>query len=84
MTGASFGVTPNYGAKGSFTQFSKGAPWTLQTAEPGGLQQATRWPSPAWATSPTCKKISERVEATLLMNSIDDPDQDLGSNTDGD
>lgn len=82
LTGASFGVTPNYGDKGSFRQSSGTTPWTLQTQYPAGCG-GTAPPVPSWATSPGCKKISERVEATLLQSDIDDPDSNLGSVTDG-
>ena len=83
LTGASFGVTPNYGDKGSFTQTGRPGQWTLQTQYPTGCGGEPAPPVPAWAASPTCKKVSERVEATLLMNDLNDPDADLGSLTDG-
>lgn len=65
ITPGSVGVIPTYGAAGSFRQFSVGAPWELQTANPAGCPAAS--PVPSWASSPTCKRISERVSALLVM-----------------
>lgn len=61
---AGYGTTASYGAPGSMKQSAKSGPWELQVANPGGCGS----PAPAvpsWATSPTCKKISERVLATI-------------------
>jgi hypothetical protein len=66
ITAVSVGVTPSYGAKGGFRQFSSGAPWELETANPPSCSTAAR-PVPAWASSPTCKRITERVSALLVM-----------------
>lgn len=82
LTGASFGVTPNYGAKGSFKQSGKPEQWTLQTQFPAGCSGSPP-PPPPWASSPQCKKISERVYATLRQSDIKDPDVQDGSVLDG-
>jgi len=71
LTGGSFGTTPSYGDTGSFRQFSDGNPWELQTANPAGCGTDPAPAPPSWATSPTCKKVSERVSATLLMAADD-------------
>lgn len=59
------GVTYSYGDRGGFRQFSSGGPWELQTANPGNCPAAS--PVPSWAGSPTCKRIAERVSASLQM-----------------
>lgn len=82
LTGASFGVTPNYGAKGSFKQSGKPSQWTLQTQYPAGCSGAAPAPPP-WASSPQCKKVSDRVYATLRQSDIKDPDAQDGSVRDG-
>ncbi|MBJ7354726.1 MAG: hypothetical protein JHC98_07865 [Thermoleophilaceae bacterium] len=58
------GTTYAFGAKGSFKQSSSNASWELTTQNPANCPAATAVPS--WATSPTCKKISERVGASLI------------------
>lgn len=58
------GTTPSYGDKGSFKQAASNASWDLTVANPSSCPAAP--PVPEWATSPTCKKISERVSATLV------------------
>ena len=58
------GVTPSYGAPGGFRQESRGASWELQVKNPSPCDTE---PPPSWASSPTCKKISERVSAQLQM-----------------
>ncbi len=63
-----FGTTNSYGARSSFRQSAKSGPWELQVANPAGCNSAAA-PVPSWATSPTCKKISERVSATLSGSS---------------
>lgn len=65
LTGGHFGATASYGDTASWRQFSSGAPWELQTANPVGCETPAPAP-PSWATSPTCKKTSERISATLL------------------
>ncbi len=82
LTGASFGVTPNYGAKGSFRQLGKPSQWTLQTQYPAGCSGSAPAPPP-WASSPQCKTISERVYATLRQSDIKEPDAQDGSVLDG-
>lgn len=82
LTGASFGVTPNYGAKGSFVQSGKPDQWTLQSEFPAGCSGEVD-PPPPWASTPQCKKISERVYATLRQSDIKDPDSQDGSVLDG-
>ncbi|MGH2958769.1 MAG: hypothetical protein ACRDKE_04145 [Solirubrobacterales bacterium] len=82
LTGASFGITPNYGAKGSFKQSGKPSQWTLQTQYPAGCTGAAPAPPP-WASSPQCKPISERVYAALRQSDIKDPDAQDGSVLDG-
>lgn len=73
LTPASFGVTPSYGDRKSFRQYSIGAPWTLETQYQAGCDGPAPAP-PDWAVAPTCKAVNERVEASLLQNTIDDPD----------
>lgn len=73
LTPASFGVTPNYGDRRSFQQFSTPGQWTLETQYPAGCGSEPAPPPPAWATSPTCKNIKERVSTALLQNTINDP-----------
>lgn len=73
LTSVSFGVTPSYGDKKSFRQFSTASPWTLETQYPADCS-GTAPPPPAWAVTPQCKRINERVEANLLQNTINDPD----------
>ena len=58
------GTTPSYGDKGSFKQAGSDASWDLTLNNPAGCPAAPAVPE--WATSPTCKKISERVSATLI------------------
>jgi hypothetical protein len=58
-------ATAAYGDRGSFRQFSVSAPWELQTSNPPNCG-VTR-PVPDWASSPTCKRLSERVSASLLQ-----------------
>lgn len=58
------GTTPSYGAKGSFVQSSSNGSWELTTTNPASCGETP--PVPDWATSPTCKKTSERVAATLV------------------
>lgn len=58
------GVTFSYGAKNSFKQSSKNASWELQLTNPPNCPEASKPES--WVVSPTCKKISERVIATLI------------------
>jgi hypothetical protein len=63
------GVTAAYGDRGSFRQFSVSAPWELQTQNPPSCGQ-TR-PVPDWASSPTCRRLSERVAASLQTETDD-------------
>lgn len=58
------GTTYAFGAPGSFKQSSSNASWELTTANPANCPTAPA--VPGWATSPTCKKISERVGASLI------------------
>lgn len=58
------GTTYAFGAKGSFKQNSSNASWELTTKDPAPCSAAP--PAPDWASSPTCKKISERVGAALI------------------
>ncbi|MBI5310169.1 MAG: hypothetical protein HZB14_03930 [Actinobacteria bacterium] len=83
LTGGSYGVTPSYGDRRSFEQFSTPGQWTLETQYPAGCGTDPPGPVPDWATSPTCKSIKERVSASLLQNTLDDPNDptsNLGSN----
>lgn len=73
LTGGSYGVTPSYGDRRSFEQFSTPGQWTLETQYPGGCGSEPAPPVPAWATSPTCKSLKERVSASLSQNTVDDP-----------
>lgn len=73
LTGASFGVTPSYGDKRSFEQFSTPGPWTLESQYPAGCGPDPAPPVPAWATAPTCNGIKERTSAWLAQNTISDP-----------
>lgn len=73
LTAASFGVTPNYGARRSFEQFSTPGQWVLETQYPAGCGSEPAPPPPPWATSPTCTSIKERVSASLSQNTINDP-----------
>lgn len=73
LTAGSYGVTPNYGDRRSFEQFSTAGQWTLETQYPAGCGTEPAPPPPAWATSPTCKRIKERVSASLSQNTINDP-----------
>ena len=61
----SVGVTPSYGDRGSFRQFSSAAPWELQIRNPGSCPAASA--VPPWASSPTCKRIAERVATSFQM-----------------
>lgn len=67
----SYGMTSSYGDKGSFVQAPKSGAWELQTQNPAGCNAAAG-AVPSWATSPTCKKTSERVMASLIQHSVDD------------
>lgn len=58
------GTSYAFGAKGSFKQSSSNASWELTTQNPANCPAATA--VPGWATSPTCKKINERVGAVLV------------------
>lgn len=60
-----YGTTFSYGDKGSLKQSAKSGPWELQVANPTGCSSVAPAP-PAWATSPTCKRINERVVATVV------------------
>jgi len=65
------GASTTFGDVGSFRQRMVSAPWELQTAYPPGADCGPD-PAPApppWATSPTCKPVSERVLASLIPNS---------------
>lgn len=73
LTGASYGTTETFGAKGGFRQLGSPGSWELETKDPPGCDSGAP-PPPAWAVSPTCKRISERVSTALLANDIDDPD----------
>lgn len=80
LTPASFGVTPSYGDRKSFRQYSSASPWTLETQYPAGCEGAGAPPAPpAWAVSPGCKRINERVEASLVQDSVNDPDDPSSS-----
>ncbi len=82
LTAGSFGVTPNYGDRRSFEQFSSPGQWTLESQYPGGCGSDPAPPPPAWAVSPGCKAIKERVSASLSQNTINDPNDptsNLGS-----
>lgn len=83
LTPASFGITPNYGDKGSFRQSGQSSGWTLETQYPAGCGDTPAPPVPSWATAPTCKTTSERLSATLVQSTLSDPDADLGSPGDG-
>jgi hypothetical protein len=63
------GTTYAFGAKGSFKQSDSNASWELTTANPGNCDAAP--PVPDWASSPTCKKVSERVGAALIETGTD-------------
>lgn len=68
LTDTVFGATSTYGDAGSFRQRMTSAPWELQTAYPAGADCGPD-PAPAppeWATSPSCKPVSERVAASLV------------------
>lgn len=65
LTDALVGVTPAIGDRGGFRQFSSSAPWELQVKNPAGCPAAD--PVPPWASSPTCRRIAERVAASLQM-----------------
>lgn len=60
-----YGTTASYGAKSSLRQSAKSGPWELQIKNPAGCSSAGA-PVPAWATSPTCKQIEDRVMATIV------------------
>lgn len=66
LSNLAYGTTPSYGDKSSFYQYSSSAPWELETQYPASCN-AQAPPVPAWATSPTCKKVYNRVESHLLM-----------------
>lgn len=72
----SFGATSTYGAKRSFRQSAKSGQWDLEVQYPPGCGNTPAPAAPAWATSPTCKKTSERVSASLIQH---DTDGDAGS-----
>lgn len=73
LTGGSFGVTPSYGDRRSWEQFSTPGQWTLETQYPAGCGTEPAPPPPAWATTPACKSIKERVSASLSQNTVNDP-----------
>lgn len=73
LTAGSFGVTPSYGDKRSFEQFSSPGQWELETQYPSGCGTEPAPAPPAWAVSPGCKAVKERVSATLSQNTINDP-----------
>lgn len=78
----SFGATSSFGAKASFRQSAKSGPWELQTQNPASCNL----PAPAvpsWATSPTCKKVSERVMASLIQHDTDGDANSPARITDG-
>lgn len=82
LTGGSFGVTPSYGDRRSFEQFSSPGQWVLETQYPAGCGPDPAPQPPAWAVSPGCKVVKERVSAGLSQNTINDPDDptsNLGS-----
>lgn len=68
ITDTTFGATSTYGDAGSFRQRMVSAPWELQTAYPAGGEcpKEPPPPPPEWATSPTCKAVSERVYANMI------------------
>lgn len=57
------GATPSYGDRGGFRQFSSSAPWELQIVNSAPCPPAS--PVPSWASSPTCRRVAERVSASL-------------------
>lgn len=57
------GTTYAFGAPGSFKQSASNASWELTTKNPASCNGTPAVPD--WASSPTCKKISERVGAAL-------------------
>jgi hypothetical protein len=63
LTAAAVGATPSYGDRAGFRQYSRGSPWELQTANPANCPTAS--PVPSWASSPTCRRVTERVSASL-------------------
>ncbi len=71
LTGGSFGATASYGDRGSFRQFSAPSPWELETQDPAGCGSDPPPAPPSWATSPTCRHISEQVSAILGRTSGD-------------
>ncbi len=85
ITPQTHGATSTIGDTGSFQQRMVSAPWELQTAYPPGAECGPD-PAPAppeWATSPTCKPVNERVLASLIANTVEDPDGG-GSSAGGD
>ena len=67
LSNLAYGTTPSYGDKSSFHQYSSSAPWEIETQYPASCN-AQAPPVPEWATSPTCKKVYNRVESHLLMS----------------
>jgi hypothetical protein len=82
LTKKSFGTTPTFGAKESFTQTGKPGQWTLQSEFPAGCS-GKALPPPSWVVNPVCKPVAERLFATLLQTEITDPDDQDGSLNDG-
>ncbi len=68
LSNLAYGTTDSHGDKGSFRQYSSAAPWEIETQYPADCDGSAP-PVPSWATSPTCKKTFDRVEAKLLMTS---------------
>lgn len=68
LSNLAYGTTSSYGAKRSFNQYSSSAPWELVTQNPASCDTAAP-PVPDWASSPTCKKVYNRVDAQLVMTS---------------
>lgn len=64
LTPEGTGTTYSFGAPGSFKQSSSNASWELTTKNAASCGETP--PVPSWATSPTCKKISERVGASMI------------------
>lgn len=66
LSNLAYGTTNSYGAKRSFNQYSSSAPWELVVQNPASCDTPAP-PVPAWASSPTCKKVYNRVDAQLVM-----------------
>lgn len=60
-----YGTTASFGDKGSLKQSGKSGEWELQVANPASCNSGAP-PVPSWATSPGCKKINERVMASVV------------------